>query len=210
METLLPNPETQPEPEISGIEAGAWVGRQQAFAHLASHCQIARARCLKNIRETHAYRQFGVSWNEFCPQYAGISRVHAEALIHRLEEFGESYFKLSELVRISPETYRQIAGQIHDGVLDVDGQSIPLNRENVPFIRTAIRSLVYRLHAAESRTDPSITEVSVRLDALFRDVAQKMSHTLGIDELVALRSMSETAARRWRSIFRKLSGVAET
>jgi hypothetical protein len=46
------------------IDAGAWVGRQQAFAMIANGCSAAQALCLKQVRETRLY--------------AGISRENAD------------------------------------------------------------------------------------------------------------------------------------
>ena len=73
------------------IYMGAWSGRQQAFAVLA--------------KETRCYEKLGLSWNDFCQQHSGMSRVHAVRIIRQYEEFGEAYFRLSSLARISfPES----------------------------------------------------------------------------------------------------------
>ena len=60
------------------FEAGALAGRQQAFAMIASKCSYAQAVCLKEIHDTRAYEQAGLTWEEFCTQQAGISRGTAE------------------------------------------------------------------------------------------------------------------------------------
>ena len=56
------------------VNAGAWIGRQQAFALIGTKCSAAQAQCLREIRESHAYEKLGVTWDEFCPRYAAISR----------------------------------------------------------------------------------------------------------------------------------------
>src|SRR5215471_20043707 len=91
------------------VEAAALTGRQQAFAMIASKCTYAQALCLRDIHDTRAYEHWGLSWSDYCTQQAGISRGTAETIIHRLNEFGESYFRLSAIARISPEAFRHIA-----------------------------------------------------------------------------------------------------
>jgi len=79
------------------------VGRQQAFAVIANKCSAAQALCLKQVRETRLYEKLDLTWDEFCKEYAGIGRAYADRLIQQHEEFGEAYFRLSEIARISPE-----------------------------------------------------------------------------------------------------------
>jgi hypothetical protein len=189
------------------IDAAAWVGRQQAFATIASHCSAAQARCLREIRETRAYERMDLSWAEFCTQHAGISRVHADALIRRLDEFGDSYFKLAELARISPETYRQIADGVHDDVIDIAGESYPITPENAPRIRTAIRALHYRLRTLETKKHRSVIELDMRQDAIFREVSERAERLLPIEDLIALRGMATGAVRKWRAISKTLEAA---
>ena len=80
-------------------------GTPQAFAVIANKCSAAQALCLKQVRESRLFEKLGLTWEEFCQEYAGISRVHAERLIQQHEEFGDAYFRLSEIARISPETF---------------------------------------------------------------------------------------------------------
>ena len=42
------------------IEAGFWIGRQQAFAVVANHSSAAQAVCLKEIRDSRAFEKFGL------------------------------------------------------------------------------------------------------------------------------------------------------
>ena len=48
------------------IDAGAWIGRQQAFAVIGSQCSAAQAISLKHVKESRAYEQLGLTWEEFC------------------------------------------------------------------------------------------------------------------------------------------------
>src|SRR6202011_3591318 len=90
------------------LSLGAWLGRHQAFGLIATRCSAADAECLKSIRDGGEYKELGLKWDEFCEKHAGISRVQANRQIHHLEEFGTTYFKMSEVMAISPETYRLI------------------------------------------------------------------------------------------------------
>ena len=56
------------------IESGAWIGRQQAFAIIASKCSAAQALALKEIKEARAFEQLGLTWAEFCLEYVGVGR----------------------------------------------------------------------------------------------------------------------------------------
>ena len=94
------------------FELGTWLGRRQAFGLIAGRCSAADAECLRNIRDHKLYRVRGVNWRQFCIRYAGISRAYANRLIQQLEEFGPNYFHVSQMARISAETYRRIAGAV--------------------------------------------------------------------------------------------------
>src|SRR5439155_18654488 len=108
------------------MHLGAWLGRHQAFGMIASRCSAADAECLKAIRDGGEYKQLGLTWTEFCEQHAGVSRVQADRQIHYLEEFGAKYFRLSEVMQISPETYRLIGGAVRGGGRDLNGERIAL------------------------------------------------------------------------------------
>jgi hypothetical protein len=189
------------------IAATAWVGRQQAFAIVASHCSAAQAQCLREIKETGAYQQLGVTWEEFCPQYAGITRVYADALIRRLDEFGDAFFKLSQLARVSPATYRQIADQVHDDVIEIDGQPIALIPENAKKIRAGIQRLHAQAQDAKSRTHHSIVELQMRLEAILREVSNSASRPLPMSELAALRGMCLFSINKWRALSKILEAA---
>ena len=182
------------------IDAAALSGRQQAFAYVASQCCAAQARCLLQIRESRAHDELGLSWEDFCTKHAGISRVQADNLIRRLEEFGESYFRLSELVRISPETYREIAPHIQNDVVEIDGMAFPLVPENAHRIRALIRTLHSRVRYAESKTHPSVSELIMRLDAVLNEVTRATRGTMSIDQFAAMRGLTDYANAKWKKL----------
>jgi hypothetical protein len=180
------------------LDAAAWVGRQQAFAVIASKCSAAQAECLRQIKETRAHDQLGLTWEEFCIQHAGISRRYAETLISRLDEFGDTYFKLSQLARVSPDTYRRISALVHEDVIEIDGETLALTPENAPRIRAGIQRLRARLRDTKSPT--RMVEFQIRLDAILREISNAARRPLPIEELSTLRGMCKSAINKWRAL----------
>jgi hypothetical protein len=185
------------------IDAGSWVGRQQAFAMIANRCSAAQALCLKQVRETRLYEKLELTWEEFCKEYAGISRENADRLIRQHEEFGDAYFRLSEIARISPETYRQIASQVSDEGLEIDGRKLALTPENAPKIRAAIQTLRAQLkdaHDADQPTSPGITQLVIRLDALLEEVTTMSRRLLDASERAGLQGLVAYAVNKWTHV----------
>src|SRR5436190_17373093 len=105
-------------------EAAVCIGRQQAFATIANKCSAGQAQALKQLHDERAYEHFNLTWEQFCEAHAGISRAHADRIISRIEEFGETYFRLSQITRVSDDTYRGLSPQIEDEILEIDGEKI--------------------------------------------------------------------------------------
>ncbi len=103
---------------LDWFDTGAWVGRQQAFAVIANKCSAARALSLQQMKETRCYKKLGLSWDDFCQQHTGIGHRHADRIIGQYEDFGEAYFRLSGMARISPEGYREIADNVVGNCLE--------------------------------------------------------------------------------------------
>jgi len=123
------------------MNLGAWLGRHQAFGLIANRCSAADAECLKAIRDGGEYKRLGLTWEQFCGKHAGVSRVSADRQIHCLEEFGTHYFQFAEVMTISPETYRLIAGAVSDQGLECNGERIPLLRENREKVVAAVAEM---------------------------------------------------------------------
>ncbi|MGA2770132.1 MAG: hypothetical protein ABSG26_04890 [Bryobacteraceae bacterium] len=187
------------------IDAGAWVGRQQAFAMIANRCSAAQALCLKQVRETRLYEKLELTWEEFCKEYAGIGRAQADRLIQQHEEFGDAYFRLSEIARISPETYRQISSQVSDEGLEFDGGKLALIPENGPKIRAAIQTLRAQLKQArdaDQPTSPGIIQLQIRLDALVEEVSMISRRLLDASERAGLQGLVAYAVNKWTKLAR--------
>jgi hypothetical protein len=120
-----------------------------------------------------------LTWEQFCPQHIGISRLSADRLIGRLEEFGEPYFQLAGITRISAESFRLIAPAVTEEGIEVDGAVIPITAENANRIRAAVQTLRARLHRAEEATPaPAISMLVARMDAWYEEVSRMADRPL--------------------------------
>jgi hypothetical protein len=192
------------EPSTELIDTAARLGRQQAFGIIASKCSAAQAQCLKQVRESSLHERLGLSWEEYCNRYAGISRRTADRIIEQYDEFGENYFRLSQLARISPETYRQIAGDVDDETITIGGEEIALIPENASLIRAGIDRLRHQLREEKHRTTPALSEIRMRLDALVDEFKSRVSISTPTVVRDHLRQLALDAARRWSRLAHNL------
>jgi hypothetical protein len=166
-------------------EAGAWVGRYQAFAVVHGRCNLARAHCLLAMRDARAHQQYALTWDAFCKRFFDLSRSQADQIIGQLKEFGDTYFRLSELARITPETYRQLAPRIEGDILEIGGEKVALIPENAPKIRAAIRSFreeIHALHLETAQQRISMYDLNTRLDTLVGEFTRRSEHPLYKDD----------------------------
>src|SRR5579871_1416697 len=166
----------QQEVELAGErELGMMLGRNQAFGMIAGRCSAAQAACLREIRESKLYKQWCPDWDQFCRQYLNMARRHVEQIINLLNEFGPNYFELSQLTRVSPETYRAIQPALQDKTLHFEGEAIALIPENAARVSNAVAQL-------RKASNPEASKPSqwTQLEAL-----EKRSYAI-VDELVEL------------------------
>ena len=194
------------------VEAGLLTGRQQAFAMIATKCTYAQAVCLKQIHDTRAYEEFALSWEDYCPKHVGISRVYADKIIHRLEEFGEAYFRLAAIARISTDLFRQIADRVTAETVELDGEQIPLVPENAQKIRAGIRRLqdeVRRL-SNQFRVPTKIVEIGIREDDVLKAITARarLGRALPNDEAAGIRSLAHHSMNKWSEILEMLKADA--
>src|SRR5215469_14921915 len=78
---------------------------------------------------------------DFCLRYLKMNRGEADRIIRHLEEFGPAFFEISQITRISAETFRAIAPAVSDGVLHHKGEAIPLNAENSQRVAAAVAEM---------------------------------------------------------------------
>jgi hypothetical protein len=178
---------------INAVALGTWIGREQAFNALAHHCSAARVACLKQVRDTEAYKTLDITWDQFCPEHAGISRPHADRLIRQLAEFGAPYFNLTDIVPVSPAAYREIEPAITDGTMEFQGEQIPITRENATKIKAAVNLLRKQIDHLEdqatTRTSPGIVSVQVRFDVCFHELTCLINRTVSDIDRAPLRGL---------------------
>jgi hypothetical protein len=159
------------------LELGVNLGQHHAFGLIAGRCSSAQAQTLKRLREDKLYVQCDPIWREFCPKYLGMSSSQADRIISCLDEFGPQFFQLSQLTRISAETYRAIAPAIRDGAIQANGEPIELAPENARQVAAAVAEL--RRDALEKKPaavprERRVGEMLGRFTALV-DAVQKLA-----------------------------------
>jgi hypothetical protein len=187
------------------VDIGTRIGRGQAFGMIANHSLAAQAACMRQIRESEEYKTLDLTWEEFCRQYVGMSRRHADELIHNLEEFGAAYFRLSEIIRVSPETYRQIADKVEGEEIEIEGHMVLIAPENAPRIRTAIQRLRSQLQEAQKRQGGAVLSVS-SLDRMINDGVSEITRA---SELIADQHLRITLAGIADYAIRRLTKVRD-
>jgi hypothetical protein len=192
------------------IDAGILTGREQAFAAIACQCRYAQAICLREIRDSRSYEHIGLSWDEFCTQHVRISRVTAESIIHRLNEFGEAYFRLAAITRISDDTFRQIADRVTPETIELEGEQVPLTPDNAHKIRAGVQRLRDEINRTHQyfRTPNKFSEHCARLDDVLKYVRDraKLAAALSHEELAHLRSFAAYAIGEWCELRDLLNG----
>ena len=188
------------------IDLGSWTGLQQAFAVISGSCSAARAQCLKQVRDSPMLDDVGLTWDEFCKDYAGLSRQYADHLIRQYAEFGDAYFRLSEIARISSRTYRQIAAHVDTESIEIDGEKLALTPANACRIRAAIQSLRQRTRpaAAAARPPADLVELRIRIDAIAADIAQSIRGLNPLESRNPHRGLVEYAVNKLRALARQL------
>jgi len=127
------------------FDLGTWLGRRQAFSMMAGKATAADVECLRTIRDERLYKAKSDRWGDFCSQYVGASKTQVDRLIRYLEEFGPQFFEITNVARITPETYRLIAKHVSAEGLKVDDQVIPIAQENSARVSAGIATLRKRL-----------------------------------------------------------------
>ena len=189
--------ENEVKEQLLGL--GTWLGRKQAFAAVAGRCSAAGAECLRNIREKKLYRACGVTWDGFCREYAGMSRSLADQLIRQLEEFGAGYFRLAEVAKITPQSFRLIASAVNEEGVTVGGETIEFTAENSRKIARAVEQLCARAQAERPQPAPgdpahrlarvkkilaAALEELERLGVLSSDALEKQPYYALLDETI--------------------------
>jgi hypothetical protein len=169
---------------------------------MRNRCSAAQAECLKQLRERRLHDALGVTWDLFCRDHLGISRSQADKLIQRLDEFGADYFRLSEITRIGPDTYRAISDAIADQHIEIDGERVPITPENGRRIRLAIAEMRTRLLEAQELqpTCSSVTDLQFQLDNCFSVIRRLLRSSKDAGTCAAIRGLISYSIRKLNQI----------
>ena len=190
-----------PQPAPSGDSTlQRWLGRREAFAMVAGRCSAADVQCLKEVRDGKLYESHAPTWDEFCALHLAMSKRHVNRLIAHLEEFGPRYFELSQLARISPETFRAIAPHLREDGLDCHGEVIALLPENASKVAAAVA----KLRTPAKSPKPAFDVIARRGEELITMVegleTWETAEQYALAELVLrLRRAASQAGVRWLS-----------
>jgi hypothetical protein len=184
------------------FDLGQWLGRHQALACVVTHSSAADAHALRTIRDQKLYRCLGITWDEFCPRHAGISRATANRIIEDLNEFGAAYFRLSEILKIPAPQYRAIQGAIEDGTLEFDGRRIPINRENTESLIEAVRELRGRVEKLQKTTHQSpLLTLQRKMDDVLSQIGELLRHPDLADENLVNVTAEDHAQRVLNKVY---------
>jgi hypothetical protein len=163
------------------LDLGTILGRNQAFGLMAGRCSAAQAACLREIRDKKLYKRRCPNWDQFCREHLHMARNQVHHLINLLNEFGPDYFELSQLTRVSPETYRAIQPALQDHSLHVDGESIALIPANAARISAAVAQL--RKAAAPELSKPPEKERLAAVDKRCSEVLAELADMVNSCEM---------------------------
>ncbi|SPE37410.1 hypothetical protein SBA6_70052 [Candidatus Sulfopaludibacter sp. SbA6] len=189
------------------VDFGSKIGRQQAFAVIANRCTASQALALKQMKESRAYEKLGLTFEQFCIEYVGLSRSQVDRIIAQLDELGESFYHLRELAPLSPEAFRSIADKVDGETIEIDGVKVPITPENAPKIRTAIAALRASLRDARHinrRYSPPVSDLRLRLDALVDDAAKLIRFPMPTVEHGNLIEMATRAVDKWTRLLKQV------
>ncbi|MCA9642240.1 MAG: hypothetical protein KC492_16150 [Myxococcales bacterium] len=118
------------------------IGRHQGLDMISAMGSLMAAQLAKRLKSTKEYKRLGFDWEEFCSRYLGKSRQQVDLSIKNLEEFGSIYFNLSEVVKVSPQTYRAIEGSINEeGAIEFGGEAVKIEKANAARVREIVEHL---------------------------------------------------------------------
>jgi hypothetical protein len=139
------------------LEVDLLNGRRPARATAAPKNKYTQVLALREIRNSGAYRNAGLTWEQFCLKYGRLGVGTANRRLRCLDEFGEPYFRLNAIMSVPPEIFRCIAPLVTTHAIELDGEKVEFSPGNYGRIRAGIRSLRLRLRDAAGRCKQFLT-----------------------------------------------------
>jgi len=159
--------------QIQLVALGDVMGQHRAMAAVAGKCSAVQAAALARLKSEKLYLKCTPTWDQFCDEFLTMSRSEADKTIRLWEEFGVSYFEMSQLTRVSAATFRAIASAVIDGALHHNGEVIDLTLANAHRVAAAVADL--RRAARPSGIAGHVPAAQERLAALDRRGAELLA-----------------------------------
>jgi len=196
MELCVPE---APADKAEALDLGVILGRTRALGLIAGRRTAAQAAGIRRLRNEKLYLGARPRWEEFCPSVC--TSAAPRPTIRRLDENGPIYFEMSQLVWISPATFRAIAPYIKDGALHLNGQTIELSMENAKQVAAAVPEFRYTLPAPREKTPQQRVEV---LDECARQLVAEFADLSETDRQSGDWTSYRVALTRTTSVLRRL------
>lgn len=195
------------EPITEIVELGVSIGKEQTFGLIARGCTAAQAEYIRQMKQSESYKILGLTWDQYCPKYLGISRVTADEIVHRLETLGKDFFRLREFMRISPKVYRRIQPAVKGESIEINGEMVPITPDNSARIRAAVLKIRSELTAATELAGFHASEYVITMQ-------HRLGHFLGNLYALAKRNYAkpeeiDMVAAIARSSIEKLTEIIE-
>lgn len=188
------------------MDLGTRIGRGQTFGLIASQSMAAAAKVLKGLRDSGDFKATGLAWDKFCPECVGLSRVRVDAIIDSYEQYGDTYFHLSEIVKVSTETYRAISPKIDDDTIEIDGEKVAIVTENAARIRAAVHKMRGELERVKQRPSRNpLASAHTRLKGCVAAIQRLGGATLESGEKARLRGAIEDSILRLMEVAERLA-----
>jgi hypothetical protein len=168
----------------NGADLNRWLGRRDSYGMVASVCSAAEVESLRRIRDDKLYRGISPSWESFCATHLRANRRNIDRTIGYLKEFGPQFFRLTQLLKITPDQYRRIAPQVDEVAVRVNDSSIPLLPDHTEELSAAISEMLRRKTIAAPKASP-MEECLKRCQSAAKLLAG-ISQTLRPEEKLAL------------------------
>ena len=127
--------------------------------------------------------------------------------MERLDEFGEAYFNLSQLMPIQPAGYRLLASNVTGNNLELDGRKIPITPEHAPQIIDAVRELRSRLDREQSKTRAPFLALANRLDRCHSELAGAIRRGVDDSERAVLIALLTDAISRFEEAQQSVTAI---
>jgi len=191
---------TSAEAALPLIELGRWMGRRDAFGHVAGRCSAAEIESLRRIHDGKLYQRLNCTWEEFCARHLKVTARTVDRELSNLRRFGPAFFTVRQLARISAREYAAIAGCISEQGVRVNGEVVALDPDNAEEVAGAVRALLEQSAPVETAPAPAAFDAAMlRFQAAsevlcsFKDgLDRQRAYTVGV-ELAKLL----TAAAAW-------------